>query len=258
MADEATNTQGFSELPLEEKVRRYSGLSDQEKARHYTTLSDSDRVRLYQALPDNEKVRLYSLLAEADRKRLVDALSFEEQSRLYDLLKQEATRKRQEVDALETVLEERRKSELEVRKSITRRPKCQAIINRYALISGGVGLLPMPMLDVAALTGLQIKMIDSLAEQFGKNYTEEEARHTLTALVGGVMTPIAAPTVAGAAKFVPLVGSIFGAVAFPAAAAASTRLVGRLALERLEREELLAAAAASSPVPASAGQPSRA
>jgi len=93
-------------------------------------------------------------------------------------------------------------------------------------------------------------MIDSLAEQFGGNYTEAEARHTFTALSGGVVAPLAGPAAAIAVMSVPLVGPMLGLATRPAAAAASTRMVGRLALERLERDERLAA------LTAEAGEPS--
>jgi uncharacterized protein (DUF697 family) len=130
-----------------------------------------------------------------------------------------------------------RKAALELRKTATHHPQCEAIINRYALISAAVGLLPMPGLDMAALTGIQIKMIDSLAEHFGKNYTEAQGRHTLTALTGGVATPLAGQAIANAVMFVPFAGPIVAFAARPAAAAASTRMVGHLALERFEREQ---------------------
>jgi uncharacterized protein (DUF697 family) len=104
-------------------------------------------------------------------------------------------------------------------------------------------LLPTA-LDAAALTSLQIKMIDDLAEQFGRNYTEAEGRHTLAALTGGLVAPVvAAPTIASAVVAIPGVGPLIGIVVSPATAAVSTRLIGRLAVEHFKRDEELAAAA---------------
>ena len=142
---------------------------------------------------------------------------------------------RQELAEAERELKRARQATLEQRKEVTSNPKCEAIINRYALMSAVAGLLPT-FLDAAALTGLQIKMIDSLAEQFGKNYTEEEGKNTLVAVTGGMVAPIAAPPIASAAVVVPVVGPLVSFVTSPAAAAISTRMVGHLALERFERE----------------------
>jgi len=166
-----------------------------------------------------------------------EAINYEEKVRELNALREALAQKERDLAAA-------RKETLEHRKDATRHPHCEKIINNYSLISAAVGLLPVPGLDVAALTGIQIKMIDSLAEQFGRNYTEAEARHTLTALGGSVAAlPIAGPAVATAVMAVPFVGGVLSFAARPAAAAASTRMVGRLALERLERDEELAAAA---------------
>ena len=143
---------------------------------------------------------------------------------------------RQELADAERELKRARQATLEQRKGVTSNPKCEAIINRYALMAAVAGLLPT-FLDAAALTGLQIKMIDELAEQFGKNYTEEEGKNTLAAITGGMIAPIAAPPIASAAVVVPVVGPLVSVVASPAAAAISTRVIGHLALERLERGE---------------------
>ena len=175
---------------------------------------------------------------EADQTAETEG-TYEEKLRQLNVLRQKAAEADRQAAELEKEIESERKLSLEYRKNLTRHPTCEKIIQRYVLISAGVGLLPFPGLDMAALTGAQIKMIDELAEQFGQNYTEAQARHTLTALTGGMLGPLAAPAVASATVVIPLVGPLLTIFAKPGAAAASTRLVGHLALERLEREEKL-------------------
>ncbi|MBV8223659.1 MAG: hypothetical protein JO232_00545 [Verrucomicrobia bacterium] len=143
---------------------------------------------------------------------------------------------RQELADAERELKRARQATLEHRKGATSNPRCEAIINRYTLLAAVAGLLPT-FLDAAALTGLQIKLIDALAEHFGKNYTEEQGKNTLVAITGGMVAPLAAPSIAGAAAVVPVVGPVVSLVTSPAAAAISTRVIGHLALERFEREE---------------------
>jgi uncharacterized protein (DUF697 family) len=163
--------------------------------------------------------------------------TYEERVGQLNVLKRKAADAQRQAAELEKELQRDRKVALGYRKDLTRHPTCEKIINRYVLMSAGVGLLlPFPGIDVAALTGLQIKMIDDLAEQFGRNYTEAEARHTLTALTGGLAGPLAAPALASAAVVVPLVGPLVSLTARPGTAAASTHMVGHLALEYLEKE----------------------
>ena len=148
---------------------------------------------------------------------------------------------RQECAKVEQELKRTRAAELKQRKESTRNPTLENIINRYALLSAIAGLLPTAI-DAATLTGLQIKMIDDLAEQFGKNYTEAEGRHTLAALTGGLVAPVvAAPAIASAVVLIPGLGPLLGVAVSPATAAISTRLIGHLAVEHFERDEKLAA-----------------
>jgi uncharacterized protein (DUF697 family) len=169
-----------------------------------------------------------------------------EEATTYQEKAQRVNSLRQELADAERELKRARQATLEHRKEATSNPKCESIINRYALMAAAAGLLPT-FLDMAALTGLQIKMIDDLAEQFGKNYTEQEGKNTLTAITGGMVAPIAAPPIASAAVVVPVVGPLVSFVTSPAAAAISTRMIGHLALERFEREEAAAAEVAKTP-----------
>lgn len=173
-----------------------------------------------------------------------------EEATTYEQKAQRLSALRQELAKAEQDLKSERQSALKLRKETTTNPRCEAIINRYSIIAAVAGLLPT-FLDAAALIGLQIKMIDDLAEQFGKNYTEEEGRHTLAALTGGLVAPVvAAPAIAGAAVAVPVVGPLVSFVTSPATTAITTRLIGHLALERFEREEAAAVEAAKGAVAA--------
>jgi len=164
-----------------------------------------------------------------------------EETKSYQERSQQLSALRQEYAKLEQDLKRSREAELKQRKASTRNPTCDNIINRYSLLSAVAGLLPTAI-DAATLTGLQIKMIDALAEQFGKNYTEAEGRHTLTALTGGMVAPlVAAPAIASGVMLIPGLGPLIGVAVSPATAAISTRLIGRLAVERFERDEELAA-----------------
>jgi uncharacterized protein (DUF697 family) len=160
-----------------------------------------------------------------------------EEATTYEQKAQRLSALRQEVNKAEQDLKSERKVALKLRKGETANPTCESIIDRYSILAAVAGLLPT-FLDAAALTGLQIKMIDDLAAQFGKNYTEEEGRNTLVALTGGLAAPVvAAPAIATAAVAVPVVGPLVSIVSSPAAAAIMTRLIGRLALERFGRDE---------------------
>src|SRR5258708_7248216 len=125
------------------------------------------------------------------------------------------------------------KDELKKRKAAEVDPTCQGIINRYTAWAAAGGLLMgLPIVSGAALTAIQIRMLDQLAERFGQNYSENEARNTLYAITVGFVTPVfAVPTLISAVSFIPIFGPVAVLLTGPALAAASTRVVGRLFLE---------------------------
>jgi len=129
------------------------------------------------------------------------------------------------------------KDELKMRKAAGVDPTCEGIINTYTALAGAAGLLMgIPAVGAAAITGIQIRMLDQLAERFGQNYTKNEARNTLYAITGGIITPIfAGAPVTAVALAIPVIGPLAGLLAGPALAAASTRIVGGLFLEHFQK-----------------------
>jgi uncharacterized protein (DUF697 family) len=129
------------------------------------------------------------------------------------------------------------KDELKMRKAAGVDPTCGGIIDTYTALAGAAGLLMgVPVVSAAAITAIQIRMLDQLAERFGQNYTENEARNTLYAITGGLITPIfAGAPLTAVAMAIPVIGPLAGLLAGPALAAASTRIVGRLFLEHFQK-----------------------
>jgi uncharacterized protein (DUF697 family) len=152
-------------------------------------------------------------------------LNYEEKVQQLAQLKLKAAQAEQEV-----------KNELKKRKAAGIDPSNKSIVNTYTAWAAAAGLLMgLPVVSGAAITAIQIRMLDQLAERFGQNYTANEARNTLYAITGGLITPLfAGAPVTAVASAIPIVGPLAGLLAGPALAAASTRMVGRLFLEHFE------------------------
>ena len=110
----------------------------------------------------------------------------------------------------------------------------KGVIRRCSYWSAGLGLIPLPILDVVAITGVQVKMLLEMAKRYPVVANEEHVRGAVTALVGGVAPVALGGSVISAFKFVPGIGQIAGVLAVPALAAASTIAVGRVFLEHFE------------------------
>lgn len=101
------------------------------------------------------------------------------------------------------------------------------VIRNYALGSIVPSLIPAPMLDLVAVTGIQLKMLHSLAKTYGVPFKEESAKAAIAALIGGTGSLGISRLVTSAVKAVPFVGQLTGALTMPAINAAATYAVGR-------------------------------
>ena len=111
---------------------------------------------------------------------------------------------------------------------VTRTP-AEKIIKNHVLVSMGFGALPIPFVDIAAITGTQISMISKLAKQHNVPFSKKAASSSLMALVGGLSSQtLATGTLGSSIKAIPFVGAIVGAVTYPAIAGATTYAVGQL------------------------------
>jgi uncharacterized protein (DUF697 family) len=108
----------------------------------------------------------------------------------------------------------------------------EELIRTYVLFSVGAGILPFPVIDLAALTGIQLRMLYKLSGMFGVPYSEHRVRHLVNALLGGAGSGLLATgPVASLLKMIPVVGPLSGAAALPVVGGTSTYAVGHLFLE---------------------------
>lgn len=65
---------------------------------------------------------------------------------------------------------------------MSRAATASSILKRYALTSGGAGLITAPFLGMAALTALHLALIRELSHLYGVEFSKESARGILLAL----------------------------------------------------------------------------
>lgn len=109
------------------------------------------------------------------------------------------------------------------------------IVDKYTKWSFGTGLIPIPAVDLVALTGIQIKMISEIAKVYGQSYSENKIRGTVSAVIGGSFPQ----TLGGAGlssflKAVPVIGTLSALAFMPVVSAASTNAVGTTFIRHFE------------------------
>jgi len=110
----------------------------------------------------------------------------------------------------------------------------EATIRKYVYWSMGAGLIPIPALDVAAVTAIQLNMVAELAHEHGQDFSREIGRAFVASLVCGSLPAALAGPLARLIKAIPLIGQTAGALAMPALAGASTYAVGKVFVQHFE------------------------
>jgi uncharacterized protein (DUF697 family) len=105
----------------------------------------------------------------------------------------------------------------------------QRIIDRYALWAAGIGLVPMPFVDLVALSGLQVRMLSALARHYDIHFSESAGRALIVSLASSVGAhAVGRGAIGSVLKSVPIFGWVAGLFILPVSAGAFTYAVGRV------------------------------
>ena len=105
------------------------------------------------------------------------------------------------------------------------------LIRNHVIGAMGVGLIPMPVVDFVALSGIQLNLLRKMALAYNIPFSKDKGKNLIGALIGGGLTLPAGYALASLVKIVPIIGSTAGAVAMPAAAGATTYAIGKVFLQ---------------------------
>jgi uncharacterized protein (DUF697 family) len=109
------------------------------------------------------------------------------------------------------------------------------LVDRFSLWSGAAGLIPIPLVDIAAVGGVQIQMLRRLSEIYGVPFTDNRGKSIIASLAGSVLPASTATTtgmgVASALKAIPGVGTVISALTMPVFSAGATWVIGKVFIQ---------------------------
>ena len=70
------------------------------------------------------------------------------------------------------------------------------LVDRFSLWSGAAGLIPVPLVDIAAVGGVQIQMLRRLSEIYGVPFSDNRGKSIIASLAGSVLPASTATTTA--------------------------------------------------------------
>jgi uncharacterized protein (DUF697 family) len=118
---------------------------------------------------------------------------------------------------------------------VTNERKSSKVVKRYMLWSIGAGLIPVPLLDIATVTGVQMKMIAEISKVYGVEFKENRAKNIVSALFTSISAnTFAYGTVGSAIKAIPVVGTFVGSVTMPFFSSAFSYALGNMFINHFE------------------------
>ena len=101
--------------------------------------------------------------------------------------------------------------------------KAEEIIKWHAIYAAGAGLIPVSLVDIAAVTAIQLDMMRQLSRLYGFNFSENEGKGWVTA----ISTSTLAKAGSSLLKLVPGVGTILGGASMSLFSGASSYAIGQ-------------------------------
>lgn len=121
-----------------------------------------------------------------------------------------------------------------VEERLARISEAHRAIRKYTLVSVAIGIIPVPMLDLTLLTGLQLDMLHSLSRRYEVPFYRELATSIVSVLVSDVVLFSTATPFASLIKIIPVLGQVAGAVSMGTLSGATTYATGKVFIQHFE------------------------
>jgi uncharacterized protein (DUF697 family) len=110
----------------------------------------------------------------------------------------------------------------------------ESTIKNYVIGAVSVSIVPIPLVDVAAVTALQLRMIQKLSQLYKRPFSEEVVRSLIAALGGSIVGYSAGMVGMSMVRIVPVFGWMLSLVSIPVMAGASTYAIGKVFVKHYE------------------------
>jgi uncharacterized protein (DUF697 family) len=108
------------------------------------------------------------------------------------------------------------------------------LVDRFAIWSGVAGLVPVPVIDVLAVGGLQLQMLRRLSQIYGVEFSENRGKALIAALAGCMIPATSGMGAASALKAIPVVNILAAGFVMPVLSAGATYAIGKAFVQHFE------------------------
>ena len=125
--------------------------------------------------------------------------------------------------------------EVAINSRVDRATQAHSTVKKYALGSMAVAIVPLPLVDLAAVSGVQAKMVHTIAKQYEVPFSRDLVKPLIASLLGDIITVTMAKYVAtNLIKLVPVAGQVSSFASSAALFGAATYAVGKIFVEHFE------------------------
>ena len=108
------------------------------------------------------------------------------------------------------------------------------LVDRFAIWSGVAGLVPLPVVDVLAVGGLQVQMLRRLSQIYDVEFSDNRGKALIAALAGCMIPATSGMGAASALKAVPVVNILAAGYVMPVLSAGATFAIGKAFIQHFE------------------------
>jgi uncharacterized protein (DUF697 family) len=113
----------------------------------------------------------------------------------------------------------------------------QQSVKNWAQWATVAGFIPVPLVDTAAITGLQIKMISDLCKIYKVEFKKELVLSIMSSLAGASVATMFSTTIGSTfARYIPVIGPTIFAITQPALSYATTYAIGVTFVKHFENK----------------------
>jgi len=105
------------------------------------------------------------------------------------------------------------------------------VVKKYMYWSMGAGLIPIPILDMATVSGVQLKMLSEISKIYEVKFSENAGKTIIAALLGGITAgALTRSSLTSFVKSIPIIGFI-GSLSMPIYSGAATWAIGKVFIQ---------------------------
>lgn len=114
-----------------------------------------------------------------------------------------------------------------------RRAFAEKLVKRFAVWSGVGALIPLPLVDAAAVGGLQIQMLRRISQIYSIPFSDNAGKSIIASIAGTMIPATSGIGAASLLKSIPVAGTIVAGLAMPALSAGATYAIGMAFIEHI-------------------------